>query len=31
MDVRRRNEGEPIIDFMQEIGLYSLLLVGTII
>jgi exonuclease III len=30
MDVGRRNEGEPIIDFMQEIGLYSLLLVGTI-
>jgi hypothetical protein len=30
MDVGRRNEGEPIIDFMQEIGLHSLLPVGTI-
>jgi hypothetical protein len=30
MDVGRRNEAEPIIDFMREIGLHSLLPVGTI-
>jgi hypothetical protein len=29
MDIGRRNEGEPIIDFMQEIGLHSLLPAGT--
>jgi hypothetical protein len=31
MDIGRRNEGEPIFDFMQEIGLHSLLPAGTTI
>jgi hypothetical protein len=31
MDIGRRNEGEQIIDYMQEAGLHSLLLTGTTI